>query len=316
MGRRSRPGDAEELRRTLVQLLTHFESELSKPDIRAKVRGLIPAFHSIRDLGASLLPLKVAKSGRDRILEYLLHYPFVLLAGEELMVVAGIDDWARRVRELRVEDGWPILSGHTLKAMRQENEVVPADLDSSDIKVDDYILLDTTQDREAAHRWKIANRIRRTGGAVREKLLRFLQANVGKPVTGEELRYVAREKTEWARRLRELRTEGGWAVVTRNTGRPDLPVGVYLLEHAEQAAPHDRKIPDDVRVEVLKRDGYSCVSCGWTRSDWRKEDPRDRLELHHLKMHVEGGANDSDNLRTLCNVCHDVVHRERHQGIE
>jgi hypothetical protein len=42
-------------------------------------------------------------------------YVGIVLAGDELMVVAGISEYARRVRELRVERGWRILTGMTLK---------------------------------------------------------------------------------------------------------------------------------------------------------------------------------------------------------
>ena len=36
--------------------------------------------------------------------------------------------------------------------------------------------------------------------------------------------------------------------------RLDLPVGTYLLDEDKQAPEHDRRIPDDVRIEVLTRD--------------------------------------------------------------
>ncbi|WP_139153108.1 HNH endonuclease, partial [Enterobacter kobei] len=35
------------------------------------------------------------------------------------------------------------------------------------------------------------------------------------------------------------------------------------------------------------------------------------LELHHIEHHADGGENTLDNLITLCNVCHDEVHRRR-----
>ena len=38
------------------------------------------------------------------------------------------------------------------------------------------------------------------------------------------------------------------------------------------------------------------------------EDPRKRLELHHVKPHVAKGKNTEDNLETLCNVHHDALH--------
>ena len=135
-----------------------------------------------------------------------------------------------------------------------------------------------------------------------------MRANVSLGVTNEELRYVAGNKTEWARRVRELRTEYGWPITTKSTGRPDLSVGVYVLEADRQSPEHDRYIPDDVRREVLRQDGYKCKNCRWSHDEWNPSDPR-HLELHHKMHHAKGGENTKENLQTLCNVCHDKVHR-------
>lgn len=308
MGRRSKPQNAEALRQQLVELLRNFQNELESDDLRAKVLALIPAHHLLRDLGSSLIPPEEAGSARDRILLYFKKYPCVVIGGDELMVVSGIGDWPRRVRELRVQFGWAIVSGTTARQMKEEGDFDIDGLDAGKMKPDDYVLIREDQDRDAAHRWNTANVIRRKDSAVRDKILEYLRVNVGKEVTGEELRYVANEKTEWARRVRELRTELGWPVVTKVTGRPDLPVGVYVLEQDRQSPVHDRKIPDPVRAAVLTRDNHRCVKCGWSHKDWNRSDPR-HLELHHVEHHAHGGSNEEDNLITICTICHDDVHR-------
>ena len=146
---------------------------------------------------------------------------------------------------------------------------------------------------------------------MQDRLLKFFRENVGEPITGEELRYVANGAQSWPRRVRELRTEEGWPVRTRNTGRPDLNRGEYILEEDKQDEPHDRNIPDKVRSDVLDRDGHQCRKCGWDYARGKKNPhgPRSKLEVHHARPHIEGGENDKDNLVTLCNVCHDEVHR-------
>lgn len=291
-------------------MLTEFNSAL--PDTREKVLSLIPAFHLLRDLGSSLISEHIP-AARDRIIFYLCKYPRKIIHGDELMVVSGISEWARRVRELRVEFGWSIISGVTAKELAEADaeEGISTELDGralSSLRPEEYILMDETLDRDAAYRWNIANTIRKSDGSVKEKVLRFFRANVGNRVTGEELRYVANDKTEWARRTRELRTEEGWPVVTRSQGRDDLPVGVYILEEDRQAPQHDRRIPDGVRVEVLARDGFACRKCGWRHADLVRSDPRKLLELHHRIHHVHGGENAAENLVTLCNVHHDEIH--------
>lgn len=309
MSRRSNPSDPEAVRQELLHLIRNFKKELKQSDLRTKVKALVLAFHKLRDLGSSLITGIDKKAARDRVLYYISKYPRTIIEGDELMVVAGISDWPRRVRELRRELGWSIFTGLTLKEMIKEEDFQATWINEPNLKVDNYVLISLDQDREAAHRWKIANDLRKAKEfGVGQKLLRFLRENIGKPVTGEELRYVANDKTEWARRTRELRTEQGWPVATKFSGRPDLPVGVYILEQNRQSPAHDRKIPDPIRRQVLRRDGYRCNNCQWHQELWNKSDPR-HLELHHRVHHAKRGENTADNLVTYCTSCHDDIHR-------
>ncbi len=327
MPRRSQSKDPEERRQQLIHLLTNFYQELQKQDLREKVKALVPAFHALRDLGSSLVPKSEANSGLNRLLLYLRHYPQRIIDGDELMVVSGIGEWARRVRQLRKEQGWWIYTGVTFKTIAEEARDAgePEDADAikellgvepSKIKKDQYVLMRLDQDRDAAHRWHSLNRIRRKKIGVKPKLLEYFLDNVGKPIPGEELQYLANNKKEWARRTRELRTEDGWQVVTRNSGRSDLAIGVYLLESAVQSEEHDRHIPDSVRVAVLQRDNFCCTweGCGWNRTMLSQDDKRKFLELHHITHHKDKGANTVENLRTLCNVHHDQLHSEMKQA--
>lgn len=268
---------------------------------------MVPAHHLLRDLGSSLLNIDIP-SARDRILQYLLRYPLEPIKGEELMIVGGISEWARRVRELRVQYGWKIISGLSVLEMAGEEGVQDDSFDIGRMSPDEYMLLSRESDREAAFRWNVANDIRKKQNlGTRDKILSYLRQNVGSEVTGDELRYVANNKSEWARRVRELRTEYGWPIVTRHTGMPILPVGTYLLELDRQAPVHDRRIPDLLRGEVLHRDEFRCQKCSWHIDEYNRADPR-ILELHHGKRHVDGGENSAKNLITLCNLCHDRVH--------
>lgn len=296
----------EELRSRLVGLLAALEPR-SNTELRELVQGLVPVHFVLRALGIALFPDMADDAARDRILAYFRQNPRTVIAGEELMIVSGIQEWARRVRELRTQSGWRILSGNAVRDMAR-GEDNPDVVDLPVMKPSEYMLVDEQQDREAAHRWHVGYSIRKGPGSVRDKIIDYLKQNVGKEVSGEELRYVADERSEWARRVRELRTQEGWNIVTKATGRPDLPVGVYVLVSTERAERHDR-IKDRDRRNVLARDEYTCrnTNCGWNRSRWDPSDPR-HLEVHHIEHHVGGGSNDPSNLLTLCNICHDSVH--------
>lgn len=315
MARRPVQDTPELIKTQLAQALKNFGAELQSDDLRHKVLALVPAFHLLRDLGSSLINQDLT-AARDRIIFYLKAYHQKIIHGDELMVVSGISEWARRVRELRVELGWSILSGLTAKELaeaEEEEEEIVIVIDGrplSSMKPEEYLLMRDTQDIEAAYRWNLSKTIRKSNASVQDKILAFLRQNIGKQVTGEELRYVAGDKTEWARRARELRTQLGWPVVTRSQGRLDLPIGVYVLEEDRQLPAHDRRIPDAVRVAVLQRDGMACQKCFWKPSDVSPSDPRKILELHHRVHHVSGGANTEENLITLCNVHHDEIHAQ------
>lgn len=294
----------------LQKMLENFEDLLERGSIRDRVRSLVKIHRKLLALGRDSLPATYGRSARSRILAYLRVHSGQIIEGKELMVVGGISEYARRVRELRVEHGWPIISGVSAAGDELEKD----DEQSIDdglprMRPAQYSLVEDQQDTKAANRWRSANEIRGRPIGSREKLLAYFRENVGEHLTVEELRYVSGGAAEWARRIRELRTEGGWPIVTRFSGDPRLPSGVYVLKDDRQDEPHDRHISELTRREVLKRDGGRCrwEGCGWPVG-FPESDSR-FLELHHVVKHADKGTNDQDNLVTLCNLHHDEVHR-------
>lgn len=316
MGRRSRqyksvPAAAAA---TAASLQEFAELDPSLP-LRERVRTLAPVAYGVRDIGSSLMPGH--RSGFARILEYLRQHVGQVVPESELFVVAGIDDWARRLRELRVEHGWPIYSGMTFRQIAAEDPDQQASIEThlgfpvSGLRPEEYVLLEDAPDAFAAAHWKLLKSLRNSKASLQDRMLSLLRQSVGQPISGEQFRYIAGKANEWPRRLRELRTEQGWPVQTRMQGRLDLPVGSYVLVEDRQAPPHDRKISDSVWSEVLKRDQFRCRYCGWSKVDGHPHDRKQFLELHHLIDHAARGQNTAGNLVTLCNVDHDDVHAGR-----
>ena len=56
---------------------------------------------------------------------------------------------------------------------------------------------------------------------------------------------------------------------------------------------------EQLRNQVLRRDGWRCQSCG-TMSN---------LEVHHQEFRSQSGDDSEQNLITLCSACHATVHR-------
>lgn len=266
-----------------------------KENIRKEVKGLSEVMEDVRALAKiKLSELTDAKASRDRILAYLKMFVGSVVDGAELQVVGGIQEFARRVRELRVQFGYKISTGYS----------------AGDLRPDQYRLEKAEPDEEEAKKWRIVHGIRKNKGGARERILELLKAFVGKPITVDEISYVA-GINEAARRVRELRSELGWKIVTKQTGRQDLPLGAYVLVTLDQLPEHDRQIPASVYDEVLERDGYKCRRCGWSVGRRNPAGKRQFLEVHHVVRHVEKGSNKSDNLVTLCNVHHDDLHRAK-----
>ncbi|MFT4912590.1 MAG: hypothetical protein ACI9YM_001169 [Brevundimonas sp.] len=313
MGRRSKQiGDIGAGARAAADQLADFARLDPDVPIRTRAASLAPIAHAVRDIGSSLLP--GFDSGRKRILAYFRLHPGQAINGEELFVVAGIDDWARRLRELRVEKGWPIYSGVTFGHLREHDREQLLEIESqigfetTALGPEQYVLVEDAPDENAAKHWKLLKSLRGSELSVQDRILELLRNNVGQAISGEQLRYVAGDASEWARRVRELRTEQGWPVLTKMQGRPEIPVGSYVLAEDKQSPSHDRKISDSVRIAVLQRDGFKCRHCGWSRGNLDPDDPRKLLELHHVREHAQGGVNTVENLVTLCNVDHDAVH--------
>lgn len=292
------------------ELADEFEATAGSLSIAQRVLVLGRLQDALRELvRATVYP--ETKPARERLLRYFRDNVGKTIDSGELEIVSGIKDYPRRIRELRVEDGWPIESG----AQRREPSVGPGD-ESQDcvhfierLKPDQYVLLEDAQDHDAARRWRIANHIRRSALSTKEKLLKYFRLNVGINLKMEELRYVSNDNSDWARRTRELRTEDGWPIVTNLSGDPSMPSGTHKLAEDRQSEPHDRHISEIVRREVLKRDEGRCQweGCGWPVG-FPVSDQR-FLEVHHIVHHALGGPNTTENLVTLCNIHHDEAHR-------
>jgi len=57
-----------------------------------------------------------------------------------------------------------------------------------------------------------------------------------------------------------------------------------------------------VKAYILDRDRYKCQS-------GQKVKHRDKLHVHHIKFRSEGGTDTPTNLITLCETCHDNLHK-------
>lgn len=142
-------------------------------------------------------------------------------------------------------------------------------------------------------------------GARARLRLHFL-ANLGRVMDAEELRPVAGNISEWARRVRELRTEEGFLILTHND-RANLKPGEYLLETAKPQPAFARAISKETRAFVLDRNGFTCQMCGAVAGESHPFDPTRKTRLHigHVIDKSMGGSDDATNLKAICSVCNE-----------
>ena len=146
---------------------------------------------------------------------------------------------------------------------------------------------------------------REVGLGSRASVLRFLLKNMGRVVSSDEIRHAA-GTSEWARRLRELRDEFGYAILTHKDRR-ELKPGQYLLETDVRLPVLPRSISKETRAFVLERNGYTCQMCGLAAGD---PDPfhaglKVRLTMGHIIDKSKGGKDTPGNLRAACTNCNE-----------
>lgn len=137
-------------------------------------------------------------------------------------------------------------------------------------------------------------------------ILDFLLANIGRVLEAKEIQKTSGGASEWGRRLRELRDEMGYQILSHKD-RVDLKPGEYLIETPKQVPAFKRGISKETRAWVLERNGYTCQMCGVAAGD---PDPLGgprsvRLTMRHIVDKSKGGDDTPQNLRAVCTACNE-----------
>jgi hypothetical protein len=276
--------------RGLASIAEQAESET--PLAReAADEALAEALGAVRELFGTRPRAKKGQGGGPRLEAYFRAHVGKWLSGEELRAAAGfIDNWARRIRELRVQKGYEITEAGDL-----------------------YRLEKLEPDADRAARWGKLNKIRRTKGSGSKRLEQLFEAFVGEVIDGDTVAYVAKIKSG-PRRVRELRDEQGWPI-NSHIDEEGLKPGEYRLVSADPADRRDirqRLYEEDLRERVFARDNYTCTECGRNRvRAIEAGDTRFYLEIHHKSAVAEeldalapDELNREENLVTLCHRDH------------
>ncbi|MEQ1824893.1 MAG: HNH endonuclease signature motif containing protein [Pirellula sp.] len=140
----------------------------------------------------------------------------------------------------------------------------------------------------------------------KQLILEFFMANVGKVLESRDIQAASGGAVEWARRVRELRNEEGFQILSHKD-RADLKPNQYLLESLKRIPAFKRNISKETRAWVLERNGYTCQMCGVAAGD---PDPLGgnrpvRLTMGHIIDKSKGGDDTPQNLRAICTNCNE-----------
>lgn len=143
--------------------------------------------------------------------------------------------------------------------------------------------------------------------SAKERIREFFLKNINVVVTNRQIQEAAGAGvTEWARRVRELRENEKWKILTHND-LESLSPGQYLLMEKPPENPvvtFEDTISAKLRAEVFDRNGFTCQSCGLCPGDIDPYTNRKvRLHVGHIKDKNLGGKAELSNLRTLCSTC-------------
>lgn len=137
-------------------------------------------------------------------------------------------------------------------------------------------------------------------------ILEFFLKNIGTVVESRDIQSASGGAVEWARRVRELRNEDGYQILSHKD-RSNLKPNQYLLETLERLPAFSRSVSKETRAWVLERNGYTCQMCGCAAGD---PDPLGgnrtvRLTMGHIIDKSKGGDDSPNNLRPVCTNCNE-----------
>lgn len=130
--------------------------------------------------------------------------------------------------------------------------------------------------------------------------------NVGDIVDSRQLQKASGWAAEWARRVRELRDEDGYQIISHKD-KADLKPGQYILLTEKRKPAFARGISKETRAFVLDRNGFTCQSCGMAASDIDPFHPdrKIRLTIGHIIDKSKGGSDEPSNLKAICSNCNE-----------
>lgn len=179
-----------------------------------------------------------------RILAYLMKNLGEWVSSDEIAAVSGIGEWARRIRELRLEHGYEIEEGGGR-----------------------YRILAEAPNIARRSRWRTVTSIRSRDADPVDRVQELLETLVGEVVTLEEINRVAHSK-HGAALARQIRSRE-LLPIESFADAPDLGPGEHRLaslHEGDRLHPSQVLFSEDLRRQVFSRDRFTCRTCRLARN--------------------------------------------------
>ena len=128
-----------------------------------------------------------------------------------------------------------------------------------------------------------------------EMLVRYLEENVGEPISPRELGALVPHLQDWQREFRSYAKRNGIDYIYDNHLKKYI---LRSLERLEVEVVDNRSISARMRAMIIARDNSTCKMCGRN------------VAQHNITIHIDhivpydwGGATTMDNLQCLCSIC-------------
>ena len=157
------------------------------------------------------------------------------------------------------------------------------------------------------HRWseESAPEMSKPRGS-KQRILEYFLTHLNQVLESRDIQNASGCAVEWARRVRELRNEDGYQILSHKD-RADLKPNQYLMETIDRLPAFKRGISKETQAWVLERNGYTCQMCGAAAGD---PDPGGgnrtvRLTMGHIIDKSKGGSDTPENLKAVCTTCNE-----------
>lgn len=105
------------------------------------------------------------------------------------------------------------------------------------------------------------------------------------------------------------RCRGGWGEALNEFRK--VTMKQYMINELKlKPLDENRQITEEEKIRAYSKANRKCEMCGKEFKDYKE------AEYHHIQMYCLGGQSETDNIKVLCSICHDEIHKSKISEID